>query len=71
MAEHITKTCPRCRMPLEIKRNHETGEEFLGCTGYRESGCKHTEPLPQHIVLRRQGQKGLFDDLDAEEAPSP
>lgn len=54
MSERITKTCPWCGQPLEIKVNRETGHEFLG--------CMYTEPLPESIKLRRQGQKGMFDD---------
>lgn len=63
----ITKTCPKCGQPLEIKRNHETQQEFLGCSGWIETGCKYTEPLPEHIRLRRAGQPGLFDALDEED----
>jgi ssDNA-binding Zn-finger/Zn-ribbon topoisomerase 1 len=64
VSERITKVCPRCGQPLEIKRNHETQQEFLGCSGYRD-GCKHTEPLPEHIRLRRAGQRGLFDEEES------
>lgn len=65
MAERIVKTCPQCGQPLEIKKNRETGHEFLGCSGWRpdRSGCTHTESLPEAIKLRRQGQKGMFDEL--------
>ncbi len=61
--ETIVKTCPDCGQPLEIKKNRTTGHEFLGCSGWRPdgSGCKYTEPLPEAIKLRRQGQKGMFD----------
>jgi ssDNA-binding Zn-finger/Zn-ribbon topoisomerase 1 len=64
MAEHIVKACPRCGQPLEIKVNRESGHEFLGCSAWRpdRTGCMHTEPLPEAIKLRRQGQKGLFDN---------
>lgn len=71
MKEHIVKPCPRCGQPLEIKTNRETGSEFLGCSafvskragmvGTRVVGCGYTEPLPEAIKLRRQGQKGMFD----------
>lgn len=60
MSEHIVKPCPRCREPLEIKRNRETGQEFLGCSMWPK--CLHTEPLPEAIVLRRQGQPDMFDE---------
>jgi ssDNA-binding Zn-finger/Zn-ribbon topoisomerase 1 len=62
VTERIVKTCPRCGQFLEIKTNRETDEQFLGCSAYHESGCKYTEPLPEAIVLRRQGQRGLFDE---------
>lgn len=66
MTEHIVKTCPKCGQRLEIKRNRETGHEFLGCSSWRPGGegCSYTEPLPEAIKLRRAGQKGLFDDND-------
>lgn len=63
MAEHIVKPCPRCLAPLEIKRNRQTGEEFLGCSAWqpRGMGCSYTEPLPEAIILRRQGQPDMFE----------
>jgi ssDNA-binding Zn-finger/Zn-ribbon topoisomerase 1 len=64
MPEHIVKACPKCGQPLLIRHNHESGQEFLGCSSWPE--CKHTEALPEHILLRRAGQQGLFD----EEEPS-
>lgn len=62
MIERIIKACPKCGQPLEIKVNRETGHEFLGCSAWRLTGCTHTEPLPESIKLRRQGQKGMFDE---------
>jgi len=64
MSEHIVKPCPRCGALLEIRTNRRTGQEFLGCTRWRSAweGCPYTEPLPEAIVLRRQGQRGLFDE---------
>lgn len=62
MTEHIVKACPKCGQPLEIKQNRDSGHEFLGCSAWRRAGCTYTEPLPEAIKLRRQGQKGLFDD---------
>lgn len=65
MPEQIVKACPKCHQPLEIKRNRESGEEFLGCSMYPV--CRYTEPLPEAIRLRRQGQPTLFDEVrDAE-----
>jgi ssDNA-binding Zn-finger/Zn-ribbon topoisomerase 1 len=65
MSEHIVKACPRCGQPLEIKRNSESGKEFLGCSGWRLTGCSFTAPLPEAIVLRRQGQRDLFDEEES------
>lgn len=64
MIETIVKRCPKCGQPLEIKVNRDSGHEFLGCSGWRpdRTGCTYTEALPESIKLRRQGQKGLFDD---------
>lgn len=56
----IVKACPKCGQPLIIRRNHESGEEFLGCSTWPE--CRHTEPLPESIRLRRQGQQDMFGD---------
>lgn len=61
MSEHITKPCRRCGALLEIKRNRETNEEFLGCARWPE--CTHTEKLPETIKLRRQGVKDMFEEL--------
>lgn len=64
VSEHIVKPCPKCGADLEIRRNRATGEEFFACTRWRSprEGCQHTEPLPEAIKLRRQGQQGMFDD---------
>jgi ssDNA-binding Zn-finger/Zn-ribbon topoisomerase 1 len=66
--EHIVKPCPRCGKLLEIRRNCQTGEEFLGCAGWRSpwEGCQYISPLPEAITLRRAGQKGMFDDEEAQ-----
>jgi len=60
MSEHIVKPCPICGATLVIRVNRATNTEFLGCPRWPE--CHHTEPLPEAIVLRRQGQRGLFDE---------
>lgn len=62
MKERIVKPCPKCGQPLEIKKNRETGHEFFGCSAWRETGCAHTEPLPETIKLRRQGVQDMFGD---------
>jgi ssDNA-binding Zn-finger/Zn-ribbon topoisomerase 1 len=66
MAEHIVKTCPRCGWKLVIRRNRETGEEFLSCLGWRVNQCTYTEPLPEAIKLRRAGQRSMFDEEAAD-----
>lgn len=62
--ERIVKACPRCGQLLEIKRNRSTQEEFLGCSAWPQ--CTYTEPLPETIKLKRQGQRGMFDDEEAQ-----
>ncbi len=68
MSEHIVKTCPTCGQSLQIKRNRTTREEFLGCSAWPQ--CTYTEPLPEAIRLRRQGQRELFDENEEETQPS-
>ena len=57
---NIIKACPRCGALLIERTNSETGEPFLGCTTWPE--CKHTEPLPESIKLRRAGQREMFEE---------
>lgn len=57
---NIVKPCPDCGAPLVERTNRATDEPFLGCSRWPE--CKHTEPLPESVKLRRQGQQELFDD---------
>lgn len=64
MTERIVKACPKCSQPLEIKKNRETGHEFLGCSGFRHTGCRYTEEIPESLKLRRAGQRGMFDDQE-------
>lgn len=61
----ITKHCPICSAALVERTNRQNGSTFLGCSRYPE--CKHTEPVPESVKLRRQGQRDMFDDL--EDAP--
>ena len=56
----ITKACPDCGRPLVERTNHATGEPFLGCSQY--PACKHSEPLPEAVRLRRAGARDMFDD---------
>ena len=55
----VSKTCPRCgpATAMVVRQNGETGEDFLGCANWPE--CKHTEPLPLDMQLRRQGASPL------------
>jgi ssDNA-binding Zn-finger/Zn-ribbon topoisomerase 1 len=62
---NIIKACPRCGQLLVERTNRATGEPFLGCRRWPE--CTHSEPLPESVKLRRQGQRGMFDEeLDDE-----
>jgi len=56
----IVKSCPQCGAALVERTNRATNEPFLGCQRWPE--CKHTEPLPESVKLRRQGQRELFEE---------
>ena len=56
----VVKYCPLCSQPLVERTNRQNGSTFLGCSRYPE--CKHTEPIPESVKLRRQGQRGMFDE---------
>lgn len=58
--ENIVLPCPepKCKGTLEIRTNRKTGSDFLGCNLYPE--CKHTQPLPESIKMRRIGAPQLF-----------
>lgn len=45
--------CPECGERLVERTNGTTGEAFLGCPTYPR--CLHTQPLPEHVKLRRAG----------------
>lgn len=52
------KHCPRCTTgQMQTRINHDSGEQFLGCSNYPY--CKHTEPLPLDVQLRAQGAPTL------------
>ena len=54
MTPEISKTCPKCTPDrLVVRVNGDTGEDFLGCENWPE--CRHTEPLPLDMQLRRAG----------------
>lgn len=56
----IVKPCPApdCKGTLTIRRNKATDSEFLGCDQW--PACKHTEPLPESIKMRRLGAPELL-----------
>ena len=58
-------TCPECEQLLPprlvrliVRTNRQNDSQFLGCPNY--PACRHTQKLPQEIVLRLAGQKELF-----------
>lgn len=55
---NIVKYCPQCGANLVERTNRTTNEPFLGYSRWPE--CKHTEPLPESVKLRRQGQQELL-----------
>ena len=53
----IVRACPECGALLTIRRNRETRETFLGCSGWPK--CTYTEPLPIDVQLRAMGAPTL------------
>ena len=53
----LAKNCPECGQPLTVRTNRATDEDFLGCSAWPD--CKHTEPMPLDMMLRRQGHPEL------------
>lgn len=54
----VAKNCPKCAPDrLTVRRNANTGVEFLGCSNWPD--CDYTEPLPLDMQLRRQGANPL------------
>lgn len=58
-------TCPQCEEGLRpkvvnliVRTNGSTGKRFIGCPNWPD--CKHTQPLPQAIIMRLRGQPTLF-----------
>jgi hypothetical protein len=39
----VKNTCPRCGRQLAVRRNKNTGEEFMGCTGFPK--CRYTAQM--------------------------
>lgn len=62
----IVKHCPDCGAPLAERTNRQNGSTFLGCTRYPE--CKHTEPVPESVKMRRAGQRDMFADMEGDAA---
>lgn len=54
----IDKQCPVCGRLMLQRTNSENGSEFLGCSGWPEF-CKHTEPLPEEIKMKKLGHPML------------
>ncbi len=45
------KVCPRCGGMLVVKPNSLDGTYFLGCTSYRDTGCRETKRLPYDFYM--------------------
>lgn len=53
------KACPKCGSKLIVRTNRANESQFLGCPRWPE--CQHTEPIPESIRMRLQGQPTLFE----------
>ncbi len=53
----ISKKCPKCNSVLVVLKNNKIEELFLACPNFPE--CKHTEPIPIDIQLRKLGAPTL------------
>jgi ssDNA-binding Zn-finger/Zn-ribbon topoisomerase 1 len=53
----ITKVCPECGSVLMVRTNRKTDTQFLGCDRWPE--CKHTEPIPETLLMRLTGAPEL------------
>ena len=53
----LAKNCPECGQPLTARTNRAADDDLLDC-GARP-GCKHTEPMPLDMMLRRQDHPEL------------
>ena len=51
-AENL-RVCPACGHPMVVRRNGATGQEFLGCSAFRLTGCKgRTPPTSATVDVR-------------------
>ena len=53
--------CHECAIEpqkLVVKTNRKTGGQFLGCPRYPD--CRHTEPIPEAMLMQAMGQQTLF-----------
>lgn len=53
----INVTCPSCGKPMKVRRNKETGHEFLGCSQWPT--CTETKPMPEYVAMLRAGATTL------------
>ena len=50
------RLCPECGAGLVVRRNRDTGQDFLACPNYFTlMRCAHTEELPEDVNMRRAG----------------
>ncbi len=57
MPRKVVKPCLECGQLLVVRRNRESGDDFLGCSQYPR--CDHTQPLPEDVRMRLQGAATL------------
>jgi len=58
--KEVERSCPRCRVAVKlvVRTNRQNETQFLGCPNWPE--CDYTEPIPEYVKLKAQGQPTLF-----------
>lgn len=55
---HIGKNlCPDCGRFLKKRHNHETGEEFMGCSNYEKGNCFFTLDRKTYLKIWHEHNK--------------
>ena len=51
------RVCDECGADMVVRKNRDTGEEFLGCQNWPK--CDFTTPLPVDVQMRIKGYQTL------------
>lgn len=59
----LVPVCHRCQIPMELKTNRGTGQQFWGCPNYFVNGCGVTRPFTRQVKAGHDYKIKHFEEV--------